>query len=159
MPDAYTVSVLPVRKRGAESNRRSRMPTWWQAVTPTSSIPMRIASSDAAGTPLRNTSDTPQEVQVIVEELSRGLGRESVGELERADAGVDPIRCQDLGRDGRVVTLRRRAVAHGCVCVSPSCPGISVELLRGTIQSAATAPHHSIRVIEARRTATDAGQR
>ena len=35
------------------------MPIWWQAVIPTSSIPMRIASSDAAGTPLRNAS-TPR---------------------------------------------------------------------------------------------------
>ena len=59
MPDTYTVSVFPVRKSGFESNSRSRMPTWWQFVIPTSSIPMRIASSDAAGTPQRNAS-TPR---------------------------------------------------------------------------------------------------
>ena len=69
MPDTYTVSVFPVRKSGFESNSRSRMPTWWQFVIPTSSIPMRIASSDAAGTPTEERLDTPNKVEVVEEQL------------------------------------------------------------------------------------------
>ena len=140
MPDTYTVSVLPVRNSGAESSRRSTMPTWWQAVTPTSSIPTRIASSDAAGTPLRNASTPRTKSRWSIEELGRRLGREAVGELECADAGLDPIRCHDLGRDGCVVTIRLHAVAHRDL-LSPRGRGASVDRSGPTtITSAVTRP-------------------
>ena len=91
------------------------MPTWWQAVTPTSSIPMAHRLQRRRWHSVEERLDTPQEVEVVVEESGRRLGGEAVGELECADAGLDPIRRQDLGRDGCVVSAGLHAVAHrGC---------------------------------------------
>ena len=56
--------------------------------------------------------DSAEEVQVVEEELRGRLGGETIGELECADTGVDPVRCQDLRRHRRVVALRCHAVAH-----------------------------------------------
>jgi hypothetical protein len=56
--------------------------------------------------------DTAHEVEVVAQELRGRLGGEAVGELECAEAGLDPIRCQDFGRDGCVVTTGLHDVAH-----------------------------------------------
>ena len=44
--------------------------------------------------------DAPDEVEVVEEQVGRLLGREAVVELEGADAGLDPVRGEDLGRHG-----------------------------------------------------------